>query len=305
MGFPPPPGESATDVLSCDTLALLGNGTAGAPAVVAGFGVAPPDQNPLYADVALLTRDGGKTWTPLPTPPNVKVDSFGGFRYQGDAVAAVFSPSGDGSQASYPAPSVEMSSDAGRSWRATKLACPTSGPCITFGSFQPGNCAKDGAYEPVMASTDGGHDWALTTLDQNLDACWPTQLLTGADGSEVLVDSSSTFTVERSTDGGRTWHNITVPPVPDRQVDGSYDGATIALPDGSLLAVGQDITRLWMLLRPGAMSWCDVRTPTTINQNFLFYGDPRAIGDQLWWLTSANDSTGATAHHIALAELTC
>ena len=305
MGFPPPPGESATDALSCDTLALLGSQTAGVPAVVAGFGVEPPDQNPLFADVALLTRDGGKTWTPLPTPPNVKADSFGGFRYQGDAVAALFSPSGDGSQAGYPAPSVEISSDAGRSWRMTTLACPTSGPCITFGPFQPGNCAKDGAYEPVIASTDGGHHWALASLDQSLDACWPVQLLTEADGSEVLVDSSSTFTVQRSTDAGRTWHNIAVPPVPDRQVGYGYDGATIALPDGSLLAIGQNITRPWMLLRPGATSWCDVRNPNTINQDFLFYGDPRPIGDQLWWLTSANDSTGATAHHVALAELTC
>jgi len=305
MGFPPPPGEGATDVLTCDTLALLGNGTAGAPAVVAGFGVQPADQIPLYADVALLTRDGGKTWTPLPTPSRVKADSFGGFRYQGDAVAAVFTPGPNGNHDNDPAPSVEMSSDAGRSWRATTLACPTSGPCITFGSFQPGNCAKDGAYEPVVASTDGGHHWAMTSLDQNLDACWPAQLLTGADGSEVLVDSSSTFTVQRSTDGGLTWHNITVPPVPDRQLDDSYDGATIALPDGSLLALGQDITRPWMLLRPGATSWCDVSTPTTMNQNFLFYGDPRPIGDQLWWLTSTNDSTGATAHHIALAEVTC
>jgi len=304
MGFPPQTGQSPA-TLTCDTLALLGSQTAGAPAVVAGFGVEPPDQNPLFADVALITRDGGKTWTPLPTPPGVKADSFGGFRYQGDAVAALFSPTGEGSQGSYPAPPVEISGDAGRTWRATKLACPTSGPCITFGSFQPGNCAKDGAYEPVIASSDGGHHWALTSLDPNLDACWPAQLLTEADGSEVFVDSSSTFTVQRSTDDGRTWHNIAVPPVPDRQVGDGYDGATIALPDGPLLALGQDITRPWMLLRPGATSWCDVRTPATINQNFLFYGDPRAIGDQLWWLTSPNDRTGATAQHIALAALTC
>jgi hypothetical protein len=286
-------------------LALLGSGIAGAPAVVAGFGVEPADQNPLFADVALVTRDGGKSWTPLPTPRGVNPDSFGGFRYEGSAVTAVFTPSGNGPPGSYPAPPGETSSDAGRSWRATTLACPTSGPCITFGAFEPGNCAKNGAYEPVIASSDGGHHWELASLDQNLDACWPAQLLTDADGSEVLVDSSSTFTVERSSDGGRTWSDIDVPPVPDQQVGEGYNGAIVALPDGSLLALGQDSTHALMLLRHGATTWCDVRTASTVNQDFLFYGDPRAIGDQLWWLTSATDYTGATAQHIPLAELTC
>lgn len=303
MGFPPSPGD--TGPLSCDTLALLGSGNAGTPAVVAGFGVQPADQEPLYADVALVTRDGGKSWTPLPTPRGVNPDSFGGFRYEASAVTAVFTPSGNGPQGSYPTPPAETSSDAGRSWHANTLGCRISGPCITFGAFQPGNCAKNGAYEPVIASTDDGHHWAPTSLDQNLDACWPAQLLREADGSEVLVDSSSTFTVERSTDDGRTWADIDVPPIPDQQVGDGYNGAIIALPGGSLLALGQDITHPWMLLRPDTTTWCDVRTVSTINQNFLFYGDPRAIGDQLWWLTSANDNTGATAHHIALAELTC
>ena len=300
MGFPPSSGESDTE-LTCDTLALLGNGIAGAPAVVAGFGVQPPDQEPLEADVALLTRDGGKSWTLVPTPRGVRPDSFGGFRYVGDAVTVLFTPSGT----TDPAPVVETSSDAGVSWRGTNLTCPTSGPCITFGSFQPGNCAKNGGYQPVIASTDGGHHWALTSLDENLDACWPAQLLTAADGSEVLVDSSSTFTVERSTDGGRTWADIEIPPVPNRPVGDGYDGAVIGLPGGSLLAMSEDITDPWMLLRPGATTWCDVRTPDTTNQDSVFYGGPRAIGDQLWWLTSGNDSTNTTAHHVALAELSC
>jgi hypothetical protein len=65
------------------------------------------------------------------------------------------------------------------------------------------------------------------------------------------------------------------------------------------------MTKPWMMLRPGATTWCDVRTPGTTNQNFIFYGNPRAIGDQLWWLTPANDNVGTTAHHIALADLTC
>jgi hypothetical protein len=299
MGFPPSPGDAGPP--TCETLALLGHGIAGAPAIVAGFGVEPADQEPLYADVALLTRDGGKTWTPLPTPRGVKPDSFGGFRYGRDAVTALFTPSGT----TDPAPAMEATSDAGRTWRSAQLTCPISGPCVTFGAFQPGNCAKNGGYQPVIASTDGGHHWAVTSLDQNLDACWPAQLLTAADGSEVLVDSSSTFSVERSADGGRTWADIDIPPVPDRPVGDGWDGAVIGLPGGSLLATNQDITHAWMLLRPGATTWCDVRTPDTTNQDSVFYGGPRAIGDQLWWLTWANDSTGTTAHHVALAELTC
>ncbi len=304
MGYPPQPGESTAEQLACDTVALLGNGTSGAPAVAAGFAIEPADQDPLFADVALVTRDGGKSWTPLPTPRGVKADGFGGFRYHGGEVEAVFVPRENG-QSTSPAPTVETTSDAGRSWQAANLACPMSGPCVTFGSFQPGNCAKDGAYEPVIASSDGGKSWALTSLDHNLDACWPAQLLTEADGSEVLVDSSSTFTVERSTDGGRTWADIDMPPVPDRLVGEGYDGAIIAVPSGALLSINPDMTKPWMMLRPGATTWCDVRTPGTTNQNFIFYGNPRAIGDQLWWLTPANDNVGTTAHHIALADLTC
>jgi len=300
LGFPPQPGITAED-LTCDSLALLGNGATGVPAVAAAFGVAPPDQDPLYADVALVTRDGGKSWTPLPAPRGVNPDRFGGFRYAGDTVAALFTASAT----TNPAPAVEASSDAGRTWQPAQITCPTSGPCITFGAFQPGNCAKDGGYQPIIASIDGGQHWTQTSLDENLDACWPAQLLTATDGSAVLVDSSSTFTVERTTDGGRTWADIEIPPVPGRPVGDGYDGAIIGLPGGSLLATTQDITQPWMLLRLGATTWCDVRTPETTNQNFPFDGDPRAIGDQLWWLTSANEGTGITAHHIVVADLRC
>ena len=93
--------------------------------------------------------------------------------------------------------------------------------------------------------------------------------------------------------------------MPNRPVGDGYDGAVIGLPGGSLLAMSEEITRPWMLLRPGATTWCDVRTPDTTNQDVVFYGDPRAIGDQLWWLTSGTDSANTTAHHVALAELSC
>jgi hypothetical protein len=306
MGFPPPPGESATDPLTCETLALLGNGTAGAPAVVAGFDVEPADQDPLYADVALLTTDGGKSWTPLPTPRGAKPVSFGGFRYQGNAVAALFSSTANGSQGVDPALAVETTSDAGRSWHAANLACPDSGPCITFGPYQPGNCAKDGGYQLVIASTDGGQQWTpLESLDENQGGCWPAELLTAADGSEILVDTASPLPVQRSTDAGRTWRDIGVPTLPHEQDGYAYSGSIVAMPGGSLLAITDDTTRPWMLLPPGANTWCQVRTPNTVNQNLLFNSGPRALGDELWWLTSASDRATPVAHHVAVSDVSC
>ena len=58
--------------------------------VLAAFSVAPVQGAPPFYDVALTTRDGGRTWLPLPVPPGTAATGFGGFRYVSGGVEAVF-----------------------------------------------------------------------------------------------------------------------------------------------------------------------------------------------------------------------
>ena len=69
---------------------------------------------PFYL-AALVTRDNGQTWAPIPVPHGSGPAGFGGFRYVGATLEAVFGAGLKGAPAAYPefeldprrAPSVE------------------------------------------------------------------------------------------------------------------------------------------------------------------------------------------------------
>jgi hypothetical protein len=299
MGFPPYDGLHP----GCDAAALVDDtARADPPALVVAFGVEPPDQNPMSGDIALTTRDGGRTWTPVPTPRGAQAIGFGDFRYQDGALLAVFSPHDTG--VADPPPLAETSRDGGRTWAPTTLSCPAAGPCVTFGAFQSGNCAKGQATQAVVRSADGGRTWSEPPTPGWIGACAPAQLAATADGAELLVDNMSEFTLRRSIDGGASWADIAVPLLPDQDpgfaVGIGTDGIVI-LPNGSLLATGQHDS--WLMLRSGTDAWCRVTTPGTGVQ-----GDANStitiIGDQLWWLTY-DQNGAATPHHVGIAALSC
>ncbi len=302
LGFPPYDDSH----LGCDAVAFVDDAFGAGPAALAvAFGVEPADQDPMSGDVALTTRDDGRTWTPVPTPPGAQAIGFGDFRYQLGTLVAVFSPH-DAGVADAP-PLAEISRDGGRTWQPSQLSCPAAGPCVTFGPFQSGNCAKGQATQTVIRSADRGHTWSEPPTPGWIGACAPAQLAATAGGAELLVDNMSEFTLRRSTDSGATWADIAVPLLPDQQpgfaIGIGTDGITL-MPNGALLATGQqDSNNNWLLLRPGTQAWCRVTTPDTGTEGTA-NSTVAVLGTAVWWLTyDQNDA--ATARHTEIAALSC
>ncbi len=190
-----------------------------APPVFAAFTVLPI-QGPMVAEVALFTTNAGRSWSFVPTPPGAKRTGFGGFRYQGDDVDALFSPSAPAPDGQAGPPLVEQTADGGRSWSRASLSCPAAGPCVTFGAHVPGNCAQGLDSQGVIASSDNGRHWTEPSWPAGLVTCWPTTLEATSPAQALLVTSNavlgseSPFDVLVTNDGGRSWQAISLPPLP-------------------------------------------------------------------------------------------
>jgi len=274
--------------------------------VVAAFVVAPDGEAPPTADVALLTTNGGQTWTPLPAPPGTDLTAFGGFRVQGRDLEALFSAATTGFGS--PRPLVETSSDGGRTWRTTGGSCPTEGPCVTLGAYAPGNCGMNGTSQALLRSTNSGQSWTQIGWPATVNACAPAELVATSPHTELLVASASPYTLTRSIDSGTTWSDIGLPALPGEDVEaglGLGSGGIILLSDGALLSTGeQGSSTKWELLRPGATSWCTVRGVSSAERISALYAQVELIGAQIWWL-SVPDQSAPVAHHLAVADLSC
>lgn len=287
-------------------------GTAGAPPVLAAaFEVAPPDQNPMVALVALVTTDGGASWQPVGVPPGARPDGFGGFRESRRRLEALFARSAASGAFSYQAaPVVEVASSAGTRWRPGRFACPASGPCVTFGAFVPGNCAMNGSTQTILYSTDAGLRWSLASWPASVQACLPATLVALSGNRELLVDAGSLYTVRESTDGGATWRVLGLPAIPGVGGRGAFSpgsGVLVVLPDGSLLAgtAGGDPTATsWELLRPHARRWCPATAAFPATREALFgNAGPVVIGPDLWWRSAG--PAGTAVYHVPVASIRC
>jgi hypothetical protein len=259
----------------------------------------PPGVPPTY-DAAVATYDGGQTWTPVPVPPGARPAAFGGFRYAGATLQAVFAAVTPG-KAVYPAfdgtrPRAEVTSADGRGWTRAPAGCPLAGPCVTLAPFWPGNCAMNGSYQPVLRSTDGGRRWSELGFPGWVQSCAQATLVALSARSALLIDSTSSFPVLRTTDGGATWHDVALAP------RGAPGNVTV-LPDGSLLmSHTQSYIGRWKLLRRGSGTWCDLRAPSRAVQRRLEASAPTVIDGALWWLT---DPGAPVINRLALSALRC
>ena len=277
---------------------------AGAPVgLAAAFTVALAPGAPPFYDAAVVTDDGGQTWAPLAIPHGSIVAGFGGFRYTGGELEAVFATSRP--QRPDPAldttrPLAEAVDGDGVHWHGAPLSCPEAGPCVTLGPYLPGNCAMNGAFQPVARSSDAGRSWSQLGFPYEVQACGEAEVVATSARSALLVDSTSPFPVLRSGDDGITWHDVGLPRRP------GHGGITV-LPDGSLLmAGGLGYSGAWELLRRGARSWCRLRAPDRAQQRANQLTPLTVIGDQLWWLTGTpQTSTPPAAHQFALSALAC
>ncbi len=321
-GGPAGPGRPAAACV--DVLAAGGPGggpggaAGGAPGVVlAAFTAAPPEGAPPVYDVAVASTDGGRTWRALPVPAGAGPGTFSGFAAAPDhAVVARFSSSGASGS---PVELEERSTD-GLHWHPASVGCPAVGPCLRLGPYAPGNCAMNGTFQDLLTSGITPGRLAPITGDwpAPLDACGPGQLVATSPTSALVVQSTSPFLVTATTDGGRRFVDVGLPPltVPNGTAPlgqgGSFPagngGGLLLLPDGSLLETtgtlpalaGQQAARpaaaAWHLLRPGATAWCAVG-PLEVRGARAAAGTPIsppvAAGGRLWWQDQAAGSTGS------------
>ncbi len=290
----------------CAAVAPLTTSTGAPSGLAAAFSVTEAAGAPPFYLAALVTHDNGQTWAPIPVPHGSGPAGFGGFRYAGSTLEAVFAASLQGYPRADPEFSAtraatEVSGADGQSWRQAPLGCPPAGPCVTFGPYQPGNCAMNGSMQTLLRPRDGGTGWATYDFPYPVQACGEAELVATSPSSELLLDSTSTYPVLRTSDGGVTWHDVALP----RR---GGDGDLTVLPDGSLvMADGLGYSGPWKLLARGRRAWCELPAPTRTERGRFQVAAPTVIGDRLWWLTGSLDSSNSTAalQQVPLSALRC
>ncbi len=295
---------------NCDSVVLADGGRIG-KIVLASFTVAPKFLAPPFVDVALETVDGGNHWAPVPTPAGAKKGGFAGFRYLGSSLQALFIPGSGYTPApgsSQVAPLVEMLNSGGTNWVSGTFQCPLQGPCVTFGSYIPGNCAMNGSSQSVLHSTDNGSSWSQPEWPTEVQSCWPSELIPISIQTELLISSGSQYFVRESVDGGSNWKTMSLPAIPGATPGYGFSGTNAEiqmLANGSLLVTGQRGSRYgWDLLNPGSNSWCPVKGLPAGVQSSSKYAPVRQLGDTLYWISPSNGSN-AVLKSVRTASVKC
>ncbi len=294
--------------LPCAAVAPITTSTGSPAGLAVAFSVTVAAGAPPFYLAALVTHDDGATWTAIPVPRGSATAGFGGFRYVGATLQAVFARSvKQASSSAYPdfdatRALAEVVGADGQTWAATSLGCPAAGPCVTFGPYLTGNCAMNGTQQVLLRSRDAGRTWTPLDFPDPVQACGEAELVATSATSELLVDSTSTYPVLRTSDGGATWHDV----APPRR---GGQGDLTVLPDGSLvMAGGLGYSGPWKLLRRGRRAWCALAVPSgALRRHAYQLGAPAVIGGALWWLTGSLTSATAapTLHELSLSALSC
>lgn len=286
----------------CDALAL----DPGEPtAVYASFRAikAPQDAPPPSYEVGYATHDAGRAWQALPVPAGAAAERFGGFQSDADGVRALFG-AGPGPNAAAAPPTVEVTTDGGRTWQAGTLGCPAGGPCVRWGQApnQLGSCAMHGYAQPLFVSADGGSTWQAPGGARAANACGPNALVALSTGDVLLLtpgaeevegSAAAAAPVRLSRDGGATWVPLALSPLP-----GSGPRQIELLPDGRLLVLVQPQFELdWWLLAPGATAWCGVAPAALPAADAPL----QTVGDRVWWLGEDGGPRSVGVGEIACA----
>ena len=296
---------------SCAAVAPLPLPPGTLPAVAAAFTVSQGGSAPPVYEVALYTLDGGASWTPVPPPQGASAFTFGGFRFAGNKLQALYGTDGGSTATPYQVATADMqSAEAG--WQSGSLACPASGPCTTLGPYVPGNCAMNGTSQSVLYSTSPGAGWQSPEWPQQLSACASAEVASVGGGRLLAIASQSRYPVRLSTNGGRTWSYVALPALPPGAVGadagtgfGVAGGQLLLLPTGGLLAygVGQPQTGSY-LLEPGKGTWC--RVPANVALPTSPFGTAVGLaGGNLWWVAYGQQTTAPVPHQVPVSQIAC
>jgi hypothetical protein len=301
MGYRPITAHGAP---LCDAVALP---APGGDQVAAAFRATHTLSGLPQEDIALVTADQGKHWAPIPVPRGRTAGDFGDFRYSGNALQAVFATRARVNSEYFtvgfdPIPA-SVTTDGGTTWSEGQLGCPDLGPCVTLIPYTPpGNCNMSYSPRPIISSRDNGIDWTEPLIGTTADECSPMSLVALSPTRELLITGED-GPVFQTTDAGGTWSQIVPPSVPGTNPQYSYLNAETLLPGGALLLTSAPH---WLLLRPGARSWCIATSPASRVQALALGGVPMVIGDSLWWLTGVAPLGDArTLHEIAASGIRC
>ena len=301
-GMSPVPAFTPTgEPSSCDAVALPESG----PAIFLAFEVPVVPTGTVDRDVGLETSDGGASWSILPTPPEVTVTGFGGFRYRSDAVEALYSPASPSETVETPL--VEQFDVASGTWHPTGLECPSNGPCVTLGPFSASNCAAGvHSQQELLRSGDGGATWEEPAWPTLLDPCAHGEIAAISESTELLVHGSLRFPylVLRSTDGGATWTDVGLPR-PFASATGLATGQLTLLSNGALLARAQGADATWALLVPGSQRWCTVRSVPAAMRSSARDAEVSVFGRQLWWVNADRVAPSSVLDHVEIAAIGC
>ncbi|MDQ2761404.1 MAG: hypothetical protein M3Y17_13525 [Actinomycetota bacterium] len=294
---------------NCQTVIAVGPPGSPSSDLLAAFLVNAAVPGPPFYELALSSHDGGASWSPVPVPAGSDALGFGGFRDDGAAVQAVYSPvrRGRGLPELLDGPVLaERTLDAGRDWAPAPLLCPTAGPCVTLGPFAPGHCAGNGSDQTILRSGDGGDRYTTPALPDLASACDAAQLVATGPRSELLVNPDSLYPLVESTDGGVSWRVIGLPRAPGQIAGDPIHAGLILLPSGALLetgVVGFSGLGHFSLLAPGAKAWCTVRSPVFARPQTDQLAPVTLIGDQLYWLSGTGSA--ASLERVPAASVSC
>jgi len=254
---------------------------------------------PASYTAGLHTVDGGRTWQVVPVPEGFTAGQSGGFKVEGHTVQALFvgRPT-----TSVPPPSfaVEQTADGGTTWTATRLRCPSSGPCVRWGPA-PYQWSAMGAATPqwLEYSTNGGTSWTPPAWPGWVEVKHrePSQLAALSPAEAVLLSSDG---MVRSKDGGKTWDAVALPPLPGASDPGPLYPGLMMIPDGALLVP------VWNgsahMLVPGSNAWCAMPGATVPGMETSL----QVIGDRLWRLdTTTSPVASSVPKSMPLSSLRC
>ncbi len=250
------------------------------------------DQAPPTYNMPVYTTNGGSSWHMVPVPAGMSIADFGGFARTPSGILAYFSFN--------KVTMAEVTANGGAAWSSETLSAAEPAATVLLGPVPNQNYGQMGGNisESVLYRT-AQNSWTPTSSVGVLGGSSFLGLY--PHHTALLISAFSSYPVEYSTNGGKSWQYLALPTPPGVGNDGSAYQQLILLADGSLLAsVNGTTTQSWSLLAPGATHWQSV--PASVLPPSA--DGVQSIGRHVWWDSSNPSGSGTpTLHEVSDSQL--